>query len=98
MELNYEKIDEQEYCERAQIIEYNVSALLERGKFLPLLYTWTTKKFNCTANFAVSPKSKSIAVIASDGELNIMQIKDEKLVLKSQVRGNSTLNEYINNF
>jgi hypothetical protein len=32
-------------------------------------------------------KSKSIAVVSSDGELSIMQIKEDKLVLKSQVRG-----------
>jgi hypothetical protein len=55
MEFNYEKVDDREFCERSKLIEYNVSALLERGKFLPLLHSWTTKKFSCTANFSVSP-------------------------------------------
>lgn len=86
MEYAYERNGDQGFCERVRLIEWNVSALLERGKFLPLFYSYITKKFNCSANLAVSPRSKSVAVISSDGELNIMHVKDEKLVLKSQVR------------
>ncbi|KAI6229085.1 Neuroblastoma-amplified sequence [Aphelenchoides fujianensis] len=86
MECVYERINEREFCERTQLIEWKAAALLERGKFLPLLYNWTTKKFVCTANFAVSSKSNSIACLSPDGELNIMQMANNKMVLKSQVR------------
>lgn len=54
MESVYAQINDQEYCERTQLFDRDVTALLERGKYLPLLYSWTTKKFGCSANFAVS--------------------------------------------
>ncbi|KAI6224867.1 Neuroblastoma-amplified sequence [Aphelenchoides besseyi] len=86
MERVYERINKKEFCERTQLIQWKAAALLERGKFLPLIYSWTTKKFACTANFAVSSKSNSIACLSPDGELNIMQPASNKLILKSQVR------------
>ncbi|CAD5206999.1 unnamed protein product [Bursaphelenchus okinawaensis] len=85
MESVYSRIDN-EYCEQTQLLAWEVTADLERGKFLPLLYNWTTKKFGCSTNLAVSRKSKNIAVITSDGELSILFVKDGKLVVKSQVR------------
>ncbi|KAI6180922.1 Sec39 domain-containing protein [Aphelenchoides besseyi] len=75
MERVYERISKKEFCERTQLIQWKAAALLERGKFLPLIYSWTTKK-----------KSNSIACLSPDGELNIMQPANNKMILKSQVR------------
>ena len=55
MEFLYERVSDNRFCERARLIEWDASALLERGKFLPLIHSWTNKKFVCTADFAVSP-------------------------------------------
>ncbi|CAD5211411.1 unnamed protein product [Bursaphelenchus xylophilus] len=86
MESVYSRIDSGEYCEQTLLLAWDVTALLERGKFLPLLYNWTTKKFGCSTNVTVSRKSKNIAVLTPDGELSILFVKDGKLVVKSQVR------------
>lgn len=54
MESVYARISGREYCQRTQLLEWHVTSLLERGKFLPLLHSWTRRKFPCSASLAVA--------------------------------------------
>jgi hypothetical protein len=63
---------------------YYIPGLLKSSHAL-LIFPFL-RKFHLNLFPALFRKSKSVAVISSDGELNIMQIKEDRLVLKSQVR------------